>query len=609
MKALFGKNNINPNRISNLLFIGLALIIFVVLVIRAIQIPLFIDEIYTYDHYVRTGYFGPVSPYSQANNHLVNTILTYFSFEAFGNSSLALRLPNILAFVLFCVYLFRIGNLLKTRIAKWSLYIGLLLSLNFIVFFAVGRGYGLSFAFGLASFYYVYKLFDNNSVSRVFLALLFLGLALFSNFSLLLFYLILGGVILLLSVKQREFYYSVSSWWKMGLAMILYLLVFVVAIDILFYYKDAGLLWWGSLYGFRATTLNSLLFLLFQFTTENVLVWGLLLAYISIIGLVFVLNKFRIEKKQFATWILFLNVIGIIVLANIFEVNYPYQRTGLHLYLFFILSVSFVIDSISIKWIRVVIVLPLLLIPIHFILSFNVSEVVFWSEDNLPKDYFEKVKSIEDESKSEYVSSIFIEGTTYSSWDYYLWNDFSPSIPRTVMVRETKKDYYDYLIDREENVTELMSLFDTLAINESGPLVLYKRKKSTKRKLIFDITDSSYYEKSTEFHELVRMTLDTFYSSSLFIESIIQLDYQSYPFVSAVVIVAEDNETKEKYAYRTIELDTKQQWIPEEPFVHGGYLHEIPKGRKVDILVYIWAREKQPYIVHSSKVKIHQVIE
>ncbi len=609
MKASFWQNNTNPNRISSLLFIGLVLIILVVLVIRAIQIPLFIDEIYTYDHYIRTGYFGPVSPYSQANNHLVNTVLSYFSFEIFGNSSLALRLPNILAFILFSFYLFKIGGLLKTKIARWTLYFGILLSLYFIAFFAVGRGYGLSFAFGLASFYYVYKLFENNSVSRVFLALLFLGLALFSNFSLLLFYLISGGIILLLTFRQKEFYFSVSTWWKTSLAIIVYLLVFGFALDILFYYKDSGLLWWGGLDGFRSITLNSLVYLLFQFTTENLIVWSLVLTYVGVIGFVFLLNKFRIAKKQLATWILFLNAIGIIVLANAFEVNYPYQRTGLHLYLFFILSFSFVIDSISIKWMRVFLSLPTLLIPIHFILSFNVSEIIYWSEDNLPKDYFEKVKLIEEKSKNDYVSSIFIEGTTHSSWDYYLWNDFNPLIPRTVMVRETKKEYYDYLIDRGENMTQLLPLFDTLAINESGPLVLYKRKKPTERKLIFEITDSSYHEKTTEFHELVRMSLDTFYSSSLFIETKIELDYQSYPFVSAVVIVAEDNETKEKYGYRTIELDTKQQWIPEEPFMHGGYLHQIPKDRKVDILVYIWAREKQPYIVHSSKVKIHQVIE
>jgi hypothetical protein len=128
------------------------------LLVRAQSLSFTHDESLTYLHGVRPGLERLLAfSYVDANNHLLNTLLAWLSSLAFGNGELALRLPNVAAFVLFFAAVFL---LLHRRVHPVLVVPGLLLVVCNpfqLDFFALCRGYGLGSGFMAASLCFASK--------------------------------------------------------------------------------------------------------------------------------------------------------------------------------------------------------------------------------------------------------------------------------------------------------------------------------------------------------------------------------------------------------------------------------------------------------------------
>lgn len=165
---------------------GISLLAYIIY--KATHLSFTHDECYTYLHYVHQGFMDIISyktPYT--NNHILNTVLIKYFEELFGNSELVLRMPNVLAFIVYSVY----AVLLLYKYAPKLIIPGyLLLTLNpyLLDFFALARGYGLSIGFLVMSIYYICNYFT--TLKPVHLILFNVGafLAVMSNFSLLNYY-------------------------------------------------------------------------------------------------------------------------------------------------------------------------------------------------------------------------------------------------------------------------------------------------------------------------------------------------------------------------------------------------------------------------------------
>ena len=138
------------------------------LILRAIYVPLFNDEIITFNHFIHTGFISPYNEYKAANNHILNSFLSHYSYLLFGSSPLSLRLASVLSFIPFAIYVYKIGGFIKNKIPKWGFYIALLIPVNFIAFFSLSRGYGLSYAFIMANIFYNCKTFEINNIKNIF---------------------------------------------------------------------------------------------------------------------------------------------------------------------------------------------------------------------------------------------------------------------------------------------------------------------------------------------------------------------------------------------------------------------------------------------------------
>ncbi|HRD51008.1 MAG TPA: hypothetical protein PKY96_00355 [Flavobacteriales bacterium] len=118
------------------------------------------------------------------NNHLLNSLAMKGSMALFGTSELALRLPNLLALVLYLVY----TALLIRRCHPLLIVVGfplLFTNVYFMEMFTLARGYGLSYGFLAMAIYHASRAISRSGSGQLALMHLAGVLATLSNFALL----------------------------------------------------------------------------------------------------------------------------------------------------------------------------------------------------------------------------------------------------------------------------------------------------------------------------------------------------------------------------------------------------------------------------------------
>jgi hypothetical protein len=249
--------------IESIFFILLYGFIFVYILLRAVYSPVIHDEAETFFIYIQSGNFIPPNAYLDANNHLLNSFLSYLSWEIFGTSLLALRLPNVLAAIVYLLFVFKISMLLKNKTTKWFYQISMLCVHFLIEFFSYSRGYGLSMALLLASIYYLFQFNRLQHIRHIIYSVLFISGAFLANLSLVntfvLFHLLLG-IVLITNYKKFEtkaFLLALTTQLIVGLTSFLYLTNYILTL------RSNGSLYYGSDESLWSVTLVSLSKVLF----------------------------------------------------------------------------------------------------------------------------------------------------------------------------------------------------------------------------------------------------------------------------------------------------------------------------------------------------------
>ena len=144
----------------NQIIFGIAgILLFAYSTIRAVNIPMTVDEATTFLVYVQKPLLdvflnNPIN----TNNHFLNTFLIKLSIAIFGVSDWSVRLPSLVGHLFYIVFSFKLLQAISNRTIVILLGM-VLLHLNpyFIDFFGLARGYSLSWGFMMASMYYLYR--------------------------------------------------------------------------------------------------------------------------------------------------------------------------------------------------------------------------------------------------------------------------------------------------------------------------------------------------------------------------------------------------------------------------------------------------------------------
>lgn len=586
-------------------------LIWLYLWLRAFYVPLIYDEIATFYHYVHVGKFIPFYAHWDANNHIINSLLSYLSYSLFGSSGLALRLSNLIFVPLFFYFIYKISKELSDKILQWVFILSICCAHNFIEFFALSRGYGISMTLIFGSVWYLINVIKTNRLKHYLLCLISLILAVISNLTLLNSAIIIIGILIIniiYNYKSDSFYKSLKLSASILLLGVLPVIMFA---KLLFVMREKELLYYGTTEGFWQLSVKTLIKLI---TGMNANVIGyFVIFFFLILCLIFIYLfiqkpnlKFFLNSNFAFMYLLLGNIFAVILLCKLFNINYPEDRTGLYFLPFFIGSICFMTDQLKRKFnhkIITFIVLPLLFFPIHFIYNLNLS---FSSHENhrIPERFYEKVKAY------------YIPGETPPTvggyrgrlmcWSYWNFKDggnlckiYSSDFPGLV------EDFQIGILNQNPIWLEY---YDSIDYDKYSNFHLLKRKHFLENLFICGksgITTNG--EIKNEYFNLFEIKADTLAGKYLYLGYDLTIFSKQKPF-KAWIVIAVSNKEQENLRYEFIALDwLRTKWEGKQSnFINGMLVHELPEDA-YSIMTYLWNVNKVPYLIKNGKCSLYEI--
>lgn len=408
MVPKFNKKNSLQLCLTLLVFLGCLIYI----IYKAFYLSFTHDESYTYLHYVHQGFMDIISyktPYT--NNHILNTVSMKYCEELFGSSEIVLRLPNILAFILYSLFaiLFlqkKCPNLL------FPFYLLLTLHPFLLEFFALARGYGLSIGFLMMSLYFIFQYLTQPKAGFLIWFNVAAFLAVLSNFSLLNYYaaaLLSFNLYTYLLLKTRTNDIHRFYFFKLNKINIISVIISgMILYEPLRRLSKIGLLDFGGKNGFLADTIGSSIDDLFYEMATPLFLSVMIKAVILLVCFgILVSIIINLIKKDFVfferySFLVFVNLtLYLIVLITQFQHlflgnDYYVHRFALFLYPLFVLNLIALLDYFFIKARKISLLISYCLSGIllfNLYTNYNLKYFKEWRYDNDTKEVMQKLIS------------------------------------------------------------------------------------------------------------------------------------------------------------------------------------------------------------------------
>lgn len=213
------------------------------------------------------------------NNHIFNTLLMKLSESLFGMSEWSLRLPNVLALVVFLWFGYRLLRTLRPDWIRLPAFVLLIANPYLLDFFGVARGYGLSVGAMIFSLYYLITYLKSLRIRHIVLFHLGGILAVMSNFSLLNYYVAAVACLYLLILLPAS-WQRLRHHWPLHLSNLSGLLILAgllyTPFRIIIQHKTVD---YGGKEGFLTDTIVSLVRrYLYELPADTAMVW--MIAYL-----------------------------------------------------------------------------------------------------------------------------------------------------------------------------------------------------------------------------------------------------------------------------------------------------------------------------------------
>lgn len=605
-------NNKKFLSLDNGIFFGIALLLWIYLWIRAYIVPMAHDEIATYFYYVATAKFLPYYSLWDANNHLLNSLLTCISYNIIDSSPIALRIPNLLTFPIFVWYIFKISGELSTKIFRWVFVVSLLFAHYFIEFFALSRGYGMSMAFITAAIWYLILIFKKeDSLKHYFLSLIFIFLAISCNLTLINTYAIIIALLLMNIIIKFSLNNKKESFKRIALTFVLGIVPILLAARYVFDLKAHGGLYAGSQQGFISLTIRTLIDMLTAY--DHIALAYFFLSIVVIIGVFYILLLIKkpsiqllTNRKHLFLYLLAGNAIATIILGKLFNINYPEDRLGLYFFPLFVGALVFTTEEIYIiykKKIFFILLLPLLFMPIHFITHINFTYTNCYKTDMIPQRFYDKVYN--DYKPWQYPPSVGGDRLRHFCWSYLDYRNggkLSQIFWKSDSCNET-----DFLIIDKQDYPKHIHYYDSIDYYKPNNRYLLKRKHPVTKTLIKEFNIDAKNNYTDEFCNLAKGNADTLKGKTLYFTYKLTVESNEEPFRSWIVITVYDKKGKEiRYEYTALDW-LRSYWNGDKDnFINAMYVYQLPDDA-AEYVTYIWNINKVPFYIKEGKVGIYNV--
>ena len=593
------------------LFFLIPFLLCIYLVFRAILVPMGHDEVATFYYYVQTGSFLPFQFHNDANNHILNSFLTWIFYSLFGPSPFALRLANLLFAPLFFYFSYKLSTLVKDSFLRYSFFITLCLCHNFIEFFALSRGYGISMALLMGALWYLIRYAGESRIRNLLYCLVMTDLAVLANLTLINTLILVIAFLFFFTFRNKDFPV------KKKLLSVAYSLAFgiiplVIFVMILFRLRSGGDLYGGSELGFWRSTVKSLISLLFSPGTPaaGYIVLCIFILCLLLLVLSFLKKRYISVIRQSRTIFCFLligNIAATIAIAKLLHINYPEDRMGLYFYPLLAGSFIFLLDErmvLSKKIISLVLALPLILIPVHFLSHLNVTYASCSVSDNIPLRFYDKVEAAWIPGNLPPTIGSEHQGHFCWSWLAYrhggnLSQEFWSEYPSTIT---------DFIIAGPAAKEKVNGQYDSIDFNNVSGKYLLKRKHPVKMELLLSRSGIATPGMITkEFFTLSEGPADSLAGKSLYLGYDLNIASDENPLMAWIVTSVRDKDGKEiRYEYISLEWLRNQWKGGQGRFINGMLVYSLPQN-SYSYDTYLWNERKSPLRIEKGSVNIYMV--
>lgn len=586
-----------PEKQFNKIYWVICALVFAVVCLRSALVPFSHDEVATFYYYIQSGKFLPFFSHVDANGHFLVSAAGWLSFKFFGSSTLALRLPSVFAFVVLCFGVYKVNSLFNGWLQKVVFSGAFILSFNFISFFSLCRGYGISMAFLVLALYYFFVYIKYTSFRHFLKFVLFIQLALSANLTLV-FVCILTTVILVFFQFKKFVFLTI----KILILLLMHVGLLVFWIKYAFYLQHNGALYYGEGDSYWQTTFVSLIETVFlKSVIANVIVCTLIL----LMSLYWCYRIWK-EKMNFlftsnfsiAFVTLAILILAFYLLKLIFKVNYPEDRTGLFFYVFFIFSLAFMINEIKKSFQLYFIVVPAFFI-FQWLVSFNLMVHPWRIYETMPHSFFNTL--VEEQAKVDY--PISVSGHRVREFFYGFLNYNSEIKLSHCTAGEALQMNCDYAIAYKQDKPYYERYYSELATDNYWNFTLIKRRSPLERKLLFK-AENKEFNANYEYYNFFEK-LDTTFNSvnPLVAEFDFDMEKAPIPFDAWLVLQIDADDPVNNLSVRTPLNLIKYDWNGTKKFRTCIVSGTIPLKIK-RIVAYLWNIDKQEIKLKVNSFKI-----
>lgn len=599
-------------------FFGIFLVTWAYLWLRAFYVPLSHDEVATFFHYIQTG---DMIPYTgalwDANNHLLNSLLSYPFYQLFGASEWALRMPSLLIAPLYFLFNYRIAQRIRNGWPRWSFLIVVLTTHYVVEHLAYCRGYGISLALLAGGIHYSMKMGGSSSLSLrdLILAVLCSVLALSANLTLLYSVLILFAFLIFRSLERYEDL-SIHRKLQVGGIFLLGILLVGAGVRYLFDLKSKGALYLGEGKGFFEASVGSLAKAFFH--SDGGLATGFLIL-LTILALVLFLfslfegsesgSKFRVQPGDLFSYLFFGNLIATLSAHLLLGVNYPEDRAFMYMFPFLVGSICFGADRVEgifLGRVAPYVSLLLLLFPLRSYAMLNLTHQTYYAFrlQRIPERFIHKIEEeSRDTAYKPTVAGARLRHFVYAYHNYMNGGELNPFY---------HKDYpapnADFQIVDTSRTPSLKGAYKVLDHDPITDFSLLNRKPPLERDPLFtvevDSTDGFTRREFNEFYNSKEL-LDSLIGDRIIVDQELTLSTKSEeaPFTADIVIEIRDEEGKKLY-YDFLRCNwLRYSWDGSpDNFRYSLYVHEIPEGAE-RFKLYVWNKDGKAYRISSGEVR------
>lgn len=578
------------NRWLDVICIIAAILVAAYVVLRAINVPLYSDEVFTFYTYIQQGDFMPFKAHWDANNHVLNSALSWAFYSVFGSGPLALRLANVLAFAVYLVYAWKIKQQFKSAYVGFFWFITMIASHYFVSFFQITRGYGLSMAFFTGGLYYLIKYYSENKSTALYSGLVFNILALWANLSLMVPVLVISSVFLFRTVKN----FTRSQWLMPLIIIVIFIVPLQYAVKFSLALKEKGLLYQGEGGDFLSHVINELSGEFAESPwNHSIYLWPLVAVYA--LAAVFI----AIKKKEYLPHIhiiLWGIVIGTILLHYIMGVNYPRGRTGIHFFPIFMLGFYSVLDRTGNKWMILPAAVPALMFSVHMIKSLNLTHTYHWKVETVPGHFYNKLE--EWKNKTGIPPTISCHGLLCKGFNYHdLQHEGAVN---TAQESGFPSNVADFMILNFWNEGADLTNYDTVAYNETTGVTLMGRREPYKWT---EMDTSIVWEDSTlktDYVWIAEFAADSFINKPFSFDARFTARAGYKPVIWSLVFGVQDS-VNNWQSFTDVMLQMVKPDLTSPSVIHRRqYIDRILPGAK-KIHVFLWQKDTSG--IHISDLK------